>query len=469
MAIDDFRTQAEAMRGLLGNLGVTEEDYRRADRAKVKAATDSVEADMAADPLVAPQHYASVIKDEKGTFGLLKDAFFGEMKGPLAAMFAPEYVAKKQQYATDLKAYAGAEEERLKLGVMDPQVESYARLFDEIDPKRAAYIRAANSVKEFDGNDRIISEGQSLLNGFDGSVMATGPEKLTTAQKNWNFRQGLKAGSEDQANFDGFVRAPQNINGTIMNPLTGKPVGGSRDTYLENTAEQKSAETLAASDAEFDANTFQGAADTYRSAYEQSGIINERIANVDRAIEMFDPENPDRLDTGPIKGGIFKIFGIGQEGLAEIENLNVQETMEWLINFKGPTTDYEFDKSSAAAFADIMKGEDVNEEQLQVVRRTLEKVGRLNDSKAQAAYGTLQDYLGEPGKPGDRSQDFESINKNYAPWFEPKGSQEGIIDGVPTFARFSADMEKRAKDRGIEMSAADIRKLYNQHYPTPRK
>ena len=143
--------------------------------------------------------------------------------------------------------------------------------------------------------------------------------------------------------------------------------------------------------------------------------------------------------------------------------------MEWLINFKGPTTDYEFDKSSAAAFANIMKGEEVNAEQLAIVRQTLEKVARLNNAKGEAAYGTLQDYLGEPGKPGDRSQDFESINKNYAPWFEPKGSQEGIIDGVPTFARFSADMEKRAKDRGIEMSAADIRKLYNQHYPTPRK
>jgi hypothetical protein len=424
MAIDDFRTQAEAMRGLLGNLGVTEEDYLNADKEKVKKAKDSVAADLAADPLVAPQHYASAIKDEKGTFGLLKDAFFGEMKGPLAAMFAPEYVAAKAKYATDLKAYAGAEEERLKLGVMDPQVEAYARMFDEIDPKRAAYIRAANSVKEFDGNDRIISEGQSLLNGFDGSVMATGPEKRTTAQKNWDFRQGLEDGSEAQANFDGFVRAPQNINGTIMNPLTGKPVGGSQQ-YLDNTADQTRVETLAGSDAEYDASTFQGAADTYRSTYEQSGIINERLANVDRAIELFDPDNPNALDTGPITGGIFKIFGVGPEGIAEIENLGIQETMEWLINFKGPTTDYEFDKSSAAAFANIMKGEEVNAEQLQVVRRTLEKVGRLNDSKAQAAYGTLQDYLGEPGKPGDRSRDFESINKNYAPWWDQESTPEG--------------------------------------------
>jgi hypothetical protein len=122
MAIDDFRTQAAAMRGLLGNLGVTDDDYLQARKAKVKKAADSVEADMAAEALEAPQHYTSQIKDEKGTFGLLKDAFFGEMKGPLAAMFAPEYVEKKQQYATDLKAYAAAEEERPKLTHSEPLI-----------------------------------------------------------------------------------------------------------------------------------------------------------------------------------------------------------------------------------------------------------------------------------------------------------------------------------------------------------
>jgi hypothetical protein len=182
MAIDDFRTQADAMRGLLGNLGVTDEDYLNADKAKVKAAIDSVEADLAADPLVAPQHYASAIKDEKGTFGLLKDAFFGEMKGPLAAMFAPDYVEAKTNYATDLAAYGAAEKERLKLGVMDPQVEAFARLYDEIDPRRAAYIRAANSVKEFDGNDYSLSEGQKRMSGFDNSLLAEGNERdLRTA------------------------------------------------------------------------------------------------------------------------------------------------------------------------------------------------------------------------------------------------------------------------------------------------
>jgi hypothetical protein len=462
MAIDDFRTQADAMRGLLGNLGVTDEDYLNADKAKVKAAIDSVEADLAADPLVAPQHYASAIKDEKGTFGLLKDAFFGEMKGPLAAMFAPDYVEAKTNYATDLAAYGAAEKERLKLGVMDPQVEAFARLYDEIDPRRAAYIRAANSVKEFDGNDYTLAEGQNRINGFDNSLLASGPRKLTTAEKNFNAYQGMADDSDSQDTFSGFVRAPQNINGTLIDPLTGIPVGGSIEPWLQNTAEQTEVETLAESDADFGAKTFGGAADTYRTTWEQSQIINERLANVDQAIEMFDPDNPDRLDTGPIRGGIFKIFGVGPEGMATIDNLSVQETMEWLINFKGPTTDYEFDKSSAAAFANIMKGEEVNAEQLQVVRKTLEKVARLNNAKGEAAYGTLQDYLGEPGKPGDRSRDFESINRNYKPWFETTMKPDTYIGegGVetPSFAQFERD----AKDRNFE---GDVRALYKKLYP----
>jgi hypothetical protein len=198
MAIDDFRTQAAAVRGLLGDLGVTDEDYINAKKARVKAAQDSVEADLAGSLLEAPKHYTTKIKDEKGTFGLLKDAFFGEMKGPLAAMFAPEYVEAKQNYATDLKAYAAAEAERQKLGVMDPQVEAYARILDEIDPVKAAYVRASNSVKEFDGNDYTLSEGQKRMSGFDDSLLAEGNEKdLRTAAMRERDDIGDKMGITD--------------------------------------------------------------------------------------------------------------------------------------------------------------------------------------------------------------------------------------------------------------------------------
>lgn len=93
MAIDDFRTQAEAMRGLLGDIGVTEEDYENAKAAKRVSL------------LSPPEHFTSAIRDEKGTFGMLKDIFFGEMHAPLANMFAPDYVQRKAQYKEDLKSH----------------------------------------------------------------------------------------------------------------------------------------------------------------------------------------------------------------------------------------------------------------------------------------------------------------------------------------------------------------------------
>ena len=81
MAIDDFRTQAEAMRGLLGDVGVTDDDLKKADLARGLLDIESI--------LQPPKHYATAMREEMGTGKFLGQAFFGEMAGPLAAMFAP--------------------------------------------------------------------------------------------------------------------------------------------------------------------------------------------------------------------------------------------------------------------------------------------------------------------------------------------------------------------------------------------
>jgi hypothetical protein len=167
-----------------------------------------------------------------------------------------------------------------------------------------------------------------------------------------------------------------------------------------------------------------------------------------------------------LAGNIFNMFGVGDEGFATIANLGVRETIDMLANFKGTTTDFEFTKSELGAFASILKDEEVNRETLQVAREALVRQAKRNDMAAESAYKSMGDYAGDNRILGNS---YDTVSNNYSPWFEQEGSQEGIIDGVPTFARFSADMEKRASDSGIEMSAEDIRALYNQHYPTPRK
>jgi hypothetical protein len=437
----------------------------------------------------APVDPGDDFREYMGSQGGAK-GFFGSALNPLITrgLFSDDfndYRDARANYATDkaiFDARSAGIEQYMKNSAGDAQDNVVAQMLRDgvTGPDLTAAIVEAGGVEKQNLNDVTLAQG-GLRIDRNGNPIAYNPkDNSTTAERNLAARQALYAREPQKGTpehqrwqdevrfFESSVRANSVVNGVVRSGSTAEVVGNEADFHA-SAASAAEAETAGAADAQYGADTFQGAAETYRATWEQSQIINERLANVDQAIELFDPDNPNRLDTGPIKGGIYKIFGIGQEGLATIENMSIQETMEWLINFKGPTTDYEFDKSSAAAFANIMKGEEVNAEQLQIVRQTLEKVARLNNAKGEAAYGTLQDYQGEPGKAGDRSQDFESINKNYAPWFEPKGSQEGIIDGVPTFARFSADMEKRAKAQGIEMSAADIRALYNQHYPTPRK
>jgi hypothetical protein len=351
-----------------------------------------------------------------------------------------QYLGDVARYELDSKLYL----EQEKKGLLDKQDEAVAAHIRDVasgkipaDPMELMALKVqANGVSPVNMNNTTLATGARMVDAF-GNVVAEGrdPNTLTSQERNLAARNALYARQPDSKKepgawaawdaerrfFEASVRANMNVGNIVRSGVDGE-VMGTEDDYIDSAADMTESVTLAESGAEYEANTFQGAADTYRATYEQSGIINERLANVDKAIELFDPENPNRLDTGPIAGGIFKIFGIGQEGMATVENLSIQETMEWLIAFKGPTTDYEFDKSSAAAFANILKGEEVNAEQLQVVRSTLEKVARLNDSKAQAAYGTLQDYLGEPGKPGDRSRDFESINNNYKPWWDQEST-----------------------------------------------
>jgi hypothetical protein len=111
MAIDDFRTQAEAMRGLLGDIGVTDDDYKRAKKAR-GAEVQSL--------LQPPKHYTTAMREEMGTGKFLGQAFFGEMAGPLAAMFAPEYAAKKALYGEEVKSYAKQRERLALSGAADP-------------------------------------------------------------------------------------------------------------------------------------------------------------------------------------------------------------------------------------------------------------------------------------------------------------------------------------------------------------
>jgi hypothetical protein len=118
MAIEEFDKQAKAMRGLLGDIGVEDEDYKRAAMAKRLA-----EASQSTTPsidLKPPRHYTTEMREEMGTGKFLGQAFFGEMHGPLGAMFAPEYAARKALYGEEVKTYAKQKADIGRSSLADP-------------------------------------------------------------------------------------------------------------------------------------------------------------------------------------------------------------------------------------------------------------------------------------------------------------------------------------------------------------
>jgi hypothetical protein len=60
------------------------------------------------------------MREEMGTGKFLGQAFFGEMHGPLGAMFAPEYAARKALYGEEVKTYAKQKADIGRSSLADP-------------------------------------------------------------------------------------------------------------------------------------------------------------------------------------------------------------------------------------------------------------------------------------------------------------------------------------------------------------
>ena len=123
------------------------------------------------------------------------------------------------------------------------------------------------------------------------------------------------------------------------------------------------------------------------------------------------------VDTGLFNGFLFNVFGIGSSAMGELNALSKNATIDKLMNFKGPTTDFEFSQSEAAAFASIMKGEDVNEG-MKTARAAIERAIKRNATLAESAYGTMTDM----GEKIGQSSTVGIVGKNYKPWWEQQAS-----------------------------------------------
>ena len=107
----------------------------------------------------------------------------------------------------------------------------------------------------------------------------------------------------------------------------------------------------------------------YESALDEVERLTYAISDNMEIIDML--QSGDEINTGALMGRVEQIFG--GEAVGKFENLQGNAAIDFLMNFKGPTTDFEFTKSEAAAFGDLLRNEDINIGKMKQIQKALKR------------------------------------------------------------------------------------------------
>lgn len=306
--------------------------------------------------------------------------FFGSALNPLLSrmLFSDDfddYQTAKASYGANKTAYeslwdiASANEKHMfELSAVDPQIQELADHYESTgQPLLAKQLLAANSIKDMDLNNRTLGTNQNL-------VSATGD---TVAQ---GFQDPL-AGMPAPVKQAVFLQENPELTESVE-----------RQAKIIKDVQNAGDVSRATTDGTNDANTYKEQSNYYIDAIRNDRVIADRIGVLDEGLAMFD-ENREggAVDTGFLSGTLFNMFGIGSEDQGRLSQMSISEAMEELANFKGPTTDFEFEKSELKAFASIMRGEDVNVGTLKSARDGLERMRKRNALNAQSALSLATD------------------------------------------------------------------------------
>ena len=114
----------------------------------------------------------------------------------------------------------------------------------------------AGGVGEMDPNPISAPAGTAILGAGTGEIIHNQPAKPAALPasiqeyERWVQLNQSATEAQKQEAYDNIVVAPKTLNGTLTNSMTGTPVGGDRDPYLENTTEQSEAEEVGKSNAQ---------------------------------------------------------------------------------------------------------------------------------------------------------------------------------------------------------------------------
>jgi hypothetical protein len=229
------------------------------------------------------------------------------------------------------------------------------------------------------------------------------------------------------------------------------------DIVKNYDAGRKGDQASAVAAAQSDVQQYTSSRDAYITAVEQDAVLADRISNIDKGLALLES---GEVDTGPVVGFLAETFGMGSQDLAALQQMSLEEAMEALQAFKGPTTDFEFGKAELKSFAQIFKGEDLNIGTLKSARNSLEKIRKRNMLSGQSHLEAVKQYGSE-----DQYNRLQGVFAQPEYWSGPRENTQSSTPQTvgssvtPDFSQF----EKDARARGVTdpvIISAKYKELY---------
>ena len=195
--------------------------------------------------LKKPNTWIDDAMEEDGKMKFFGKMLLGGFTG-LTPLLFPEMIGSKARYANDLDIYKDELEHRREQSMRQKYVDVL------MDPnathrERMAAASMAGGVGEMDPNPISAPAGTAILGAGTGEIIHNQPAKPAalpaSIQEYERWVQINPSATEEQRReaYNNIVVAPKTLNGTLTNSMTGAPVGGDREPYIDNTIDQAEA------------------------------------------------------------------------------------------------------------------------------------------------------------------------------------------------------------------------------------
>lgn len=277
---------------------------------------------------------------------------------------------------------------------------------------------------------------------FEKSGMASGGQDASTR----GFLSLMDAAGLSQEDRQQALRiklglAPRQVGTGDM--TLAEQDDSTKQDVLEIVQDKSGAKASGTGIAETQTADFNEFKDKYLMSREAYKDLDVRINRVDDGLSMFDGKDRSKqVDTGLISGFVDDFLGMGGVNTGKLRTMGLQEALDALAAFKGPTTDFEFTKAELSSFASLYQNEQVNVGTLQTVRDALSRAQKDIERDSKEYYEGMRGAA--------REGEFERINQAFKPlpnWDWARTSAEPAQSMTPD-EEIEAAFEKMQQGRG---------------------